>query len=103
MKKPHLPAIREVLRMHPSGMTTNDIHRRLPNIGRATTVKSALRKMPDAYVDRWTMGTGTRGQYEAVWCVIVPPPHCPHPTERFVYKPQTKWAEVASKTGALKK
>jgi hypothetical protein len=91
MKKPHLPAIRDILREHASGMTAHEIHALMPHINRATTIKSSLRRMPDAYVDRWTLNDGARGQYEAVWCVVVPPENCPYPTGRFVYQPRTQW------------
>lgn len=90
MKKPHIPAIRELLRVSPDGLTPKMIHEALPSISKVTIVKSALRKMPDAYIDRWVLMPGTRGQHEGIWCVVIPPPHCPHPKDRF-YKPQTTW------------
>ena len=96
MKKPHLPDIRAVLRQHREGLTIKEIHAKLPHIARSVTVKSALRKMPDAYIDRWVLNDGARGQYESVWCVVATPPHCPYPTDRFqsVGAPRTRWVEV---------
>lgn len=88
MKKPHAPDIRRVLVENPDGLTISRIHRRLPDITHAETVRNALERMPDAYIDRWT--TPIRGQYQAVWRVVVPPRHCPYPTDR--YKPETRWA-----------
>ena len=45
--------------------------------------------MPVAYIDRWV--DPVRGQWRAVWCVVVPPEHCPYPTDRF--KPETRWVD----------
>ena len=39
-------------------------------------VHRIVHHMPDAYIDRW-LKTGKR--FAAVWCVVVPPPHCPKP------------------------
>ena len=90
MKKSHLPAIRALLRQHEQGLTAKQIHQMLPHISKWTVVKSALRKMPDVYIDRWCLPGGTRGQFEAVWCAVIPPAHCPHPADRF-YQPKTTW------------
>jgi hypothetical protein len=38
-----------------------------------------VNSMPDAYIDRW-LKTGKR--FAAVWCVVVPPPHCPKPEKK---------------------
>lgn len=43
-------------------------------------VRLALKSMPDTYVDRWE--GPKRGQYAEVFCVVIPPPDCPHPTRR---------------------
>ena len=91
MKKPHTPAIREVLRAHPEGLTAKEIHLRLPHINKVTTVKSSLGKMPDVYIDRWK--DPVRGQWQAVWVAVTPPPNCPYPTNRFD-KPKTHWQEA---------
>lgn len=89
-----MPALRALLRQHPDGLTAKQLLEWLPLISKVTVVKSSLGKMPDVYIDRWTMNTGARGQHEAVWCVVEVPPHCPHPTDRF-YAPRTEWAEPA--------
>lgn len=86
MKKSHHPVIRELLRQNPDGMTLQQISSAL-NIAH---VKRCLMAMPDAYIDRWTKTHGSRGQYVAVWCVVVPPENCPYPTDRFE-KPSTRW------------
>jgi len=91
MKKPHLPDIREIMRATPDGMTTNQLHKALPHIKRVNTIRKCLERMPDAYIDRWVINPGNRGQYEAVWCVVIPPKHCPHPTDRHSRQPKTQW------------
>lgn len=90
MHKTHIPAIRAVLRKIPEGMTINQIRPHLPYIKKPNTIRKCLEKMPDSYVDRWVLNTGKRGQYEAVWCVVVPPENCPYPTDRFASK-LTRW------------
>lgn len=72
--------IRQLLREHPDGLTLKTIAER---VDRAEgTVRQLLSSMPDTYIDRWD--GPTRGQYAAVWCVVVPPDNCPHPTGRVV-------------------
>jgi len=88
MKTPHLPDIRAHLRANPEGMTVEHIHAMLPHITKRNTVRKCLERMPDAYIDRWIKGKF--GQYHAVWCVVVPPAHCPHPDDRFI---RTEWKE----------
>lgn len=84
----HEPHIRAVLRQHPEGLTTRQIMEHLPRIKKSQTLRNILeRRMPDAYIDRWA--APVRGQYQAVWCVVTPPRHCPYPTER--YAPETRW------------
>ena len=69
------PNIRALLRASEDGMTA-------AQIGEAMGVDQggvyhALVRMPDAYIDRYLLPV--RGQYAAVWCVVVPPENCPHP------------------------
>jgi hypothetical protein len=77
MKKPlkHI-AIRELLCKHPDGLSTKQICG-LTGIAERVT-RPALRKMADAYIDRWL-----RGEYqkppEAIWCVVAVPEDCPPP------------------------
>ena len=61
-------AIRAMLHSHPDGIRAREIHDALPGISRATTIMRSLHRMPDAYIDRWHLGQGARGQFEAVWC-----------------------------------
>lgn len=94
MKKPHLPQIREHLRTNSDGMTINQLRELMGYEGRNNTIRKCLERMPDAYIDRWILNPGKRGQYEAVWCVVVPPPHCPDPRERYSRAIKTVWAGV---------
>lgn len=70
--------VREVLRKAPDGLTIKDMMRLLLVADRSL-VRDTLRRMPDAYIDRWTKEGGTRGRYAAVWCVVIPPENCPPP------------------------
>jgi hypothetical protein len=69
--------VRQLLREQSDGLTIAQI---VDSIGiHNASVGQWLRRMPDAYIDRWL--PSTRGPASAVWCVVVPPPHCPHPRE----------------------
>jgi hypothetical protein len=85
----HTADIRAMLRSHPDGIRASEIHAAMPDISKATTIMRNLHRMPDAYIDRWYLGQGSRGQFEAVWCAVVTPKDCPHPTDRF--QPTTTW------------
>ena len=84
--------IRALLRGSRDGMTPLEI-------AEATglhiaNVRTALRSMPDVYVDRWT--PGKRGQFQKVWVAVVVPQDCPHPRDRATWgvhkvKPRTNW------------
>ncbi len=89
MKKPHAPALRSYLRDHPEGATIAQMQKDVESLAKVNdhTLRNALGSMPDVYIDRWA--DPKRGQYQAVWCVIVPPPDCPYPTNRF--RPETTW------------
>lgn len=93
MKKTHIPAIRTLLRDNEPGMTCNEIKAKLPYIYKVETIRKCLERMPDAFIDRWIKGA--RGQYHAVWCVVVPPPHCPHPKDRYV---RSEWKSSERQT-----
>ena len=99
MKKPHLPKIREILRKVPEGLTVNQLRPHLIEINKPNTIRKCLEKMPDAYIDRWILNAGNRGQYEAVWAVVVPPAHCPHPQDRFK-RIETQWMNDVSRQKA---
>ena len=68
--------IRQLLREHPDGLTTKAIAERVGTNEEAA--RKRLHEMPDTYIDRWD--GPRRGQYAAVWCVVIPPDNCPHPT-----------------------
>jgi len=73
--------VRQILYQHAEGMTSKEIMRLL-NMARIDTANRVLTNMPDTYVDRWIMTRGSRGQYQAVWCIVRPPANCPYPTDR---------------------
>jgi len=68
--------IRKLLRNEPDGLTLGEmcVHINAPY----ASLYDAAYKMPDAYIDRWTL-THNYVTSEAIWCVVVPPPHCPRP------------------------
>jgi len=84
--------IRTLLRSRPNGMSPLEIAAVLEM--HPANVRTALRAMPDVYVDRWRMGG--RGQYEKVWVAVPVPEDCPHPKDRTKWgvhhkKPRTQW------------
>ena len=95
MKKPHHPAIRELLRQHPDGLTLQQITSEL-GISHVKTTNRCVMAMPDVYIDRWTKTRNSRGQYLAIYCVWTPPPNCPYPTDRF--EGETRWANSTNIT-----
>lgn len=70
--------VRALLRGHPDGLSAQQIADKLGD--QRVRIYPILYAMPDAYIDRWERAGGN--QYEAVWCVVVPPDHCPHPGGR---------------------
>lgn len=72
--------IRQLLRDHPDGLDIKTITERVDRL--ESTVRMLLKNMPDTYIDRWE--GPRRGQYVAIWCVVVPPDNCPHPTRKVV-------------------
>jgi hypothetical protein len=76
MKSKH-DLVRKVLRDSADGLTVKQIM----DLSQVHTdsLSRILQTMPDAYIDRWS--GPTKGQYSAVWCVVVPPENCPHPTK----------------------
>lgn len=79
--------LRAILRSHPDGLNTAAL---ADMTGRdRKNVRDYLYKMCDTYIDRWD--GPYRGQYNAVWCVVVPPDNCPHPTRGVVaVRPRTR-------------
>lgn len=68
--------VRKVLRDSEDGLTVKQITEAV-GVDK-DPLSRILQTMPDAYIDRWS--GPTRGQYSAVWCVVVPPENCPRPT-----------------------
>lgn len=91
MKKPWHPRIRTLLREYHDGLTTTQISLLLGGEANPNAIRRALDSMPDAYIDRWIMKRESRGQYHAVWCVVVPPINCPHPQGRSNADVRTQW------------
>lgn len=85
MKKSNHASLRQILRDNPEGLTAERLAEMIGRSG--ATTRRSLESMPDAYIDRWQ--GPNRGQYAAVWCVVVPPVHCPHPRDQV--KPRTQW------------
>ena len=75
MKSKH-DLVRKVLRDSEDGLTVKQITEAV-GVDK-DPLSRILQTMPDAYIDRWS--GPTRGQYSAVWCVVVPPENCPRPT-----------------------
>ena len=69
--------IRALLRKSPDGLTVRELMAATGN-GQSYTL-TALRKMPDTYIDRWTPVQHT---HAAVWAVVEVPEDCPAPTKR---------------------
>ena len=87
--------IRTLLRTKPDGMSPIEIAA-LTGM-HVANVRTALRAMPDVYVDRWR--PAKRGQYEKVWAAVHVPEDCPHPNDRLKWgvhtkKPKTQWVIV---------
>jgi hypothetical protein len=74
---PKQKLIRETLRSNAEGMTVLQLAE-LAGTG-TSHVHRMLHKFPDAYIDRWVK---TGNFVTAVWCVVVPPPHCPRPDRK---------------------
>lgn len=84
--------IRTLLRAKAVGMTPVEIAAETGM--HVANVRTALRAMPDVYVDRWR--AGKRGQFEKVWVAVHVPEDCPHPRDRVKWgvntkKPKTQW------------
>jgi hypothetical protein len=68
-------SVRVTLRGIPDGATLEDLSELLDRS--KYNVRKVLKNMPDTYIDRWEVAP--RGQYKAVWCVVIPPTDCPRP------------------------
>lgn len=95
MKPVRQERVRKLLRDNPVGMTPLEIAEETGM--HPANVRTALRAMPDCYVDRWR--PGKRGQFEKVWVAVPVPEDCPHPRDK-VFKggrglpPKTVWQPV---------
>jgi hypothetical protein len=75
MKLSLINSVRVTLRGIPDGITLEDLSELLNRS--KYNVRKVLKNMPDVYIDRWEVAP--RGQYKAVWCIVVPPIDCPRP------------------------
>lgn len=73
------PLIRKILREEEDGTTVAELADRLG--AKKVSIASALARMPDTYIDRWTEAGQSR-PYEAIWCIVTPPEDCPKPTRK---------------------
>lgn len=90
MKPTRQQAIRELLLKHPLGLTRQEISYAL-NI-HVANIKTAIKGMPDVFVDRWILGG--HGQYQKIYCAVYVPEDCPHPKDRIYRQPKTTWVNV---------
>jgi len=68
--------VRRMLRENADGLSISEI---LARSGlKSNNVYRILRRMPDAYIDRWVRNN-TNHQTSAIWCVVIPPEDCPRP------------------------
>lgn len=79
MKSQWPQVIRKILREEEDGTTVAELADRLD--ARKVSIASALSRMPDTYIDRWTEA-GQSQPYEAIWCIVTPPENCPKPTRK---------------------
>lgn len=69
--------VRALLKEHPDGLTMKQIMNMFPT-RTESNIRRTLKMLPDVYIDRWE--SAPRKAYKAVWCVVIPPEDCPHPT-----------------------
>ena len=95
MKPVRQKRIRDLLHKYPDGLTITQMQNMTGML--RSNVRTAVKAMPDVYVDRWA--PGNRGQLEKVWCAVVVPEDCPHPKDK-IFKggtpPKTTWQQVQS-------
>lgn len=95
MKPVRQQKVRALLLKYRDGLTADEISK-LTGL-HVANVRTALRAMPDMYVDRWERAK--RNQHVKVWCAVYVPPDAPHPNDK-VFKggrglpPKTVWREV---------
>lgn len=90
MKKTGLiKELRAILRGYPDGLSTTALAAMTARSN--NNVRNTLARMPDAYIDRWQ--TTSQKSYSAVWCVVIPPDNCPHPTRKVVAVRSRGWKD----------
>lgn len=85
MKRQIRHELRELLRAHPDGLTILEMMK--VTAAGEHSVRQALTKMPDAYIDRWVPRSGMPA---AVWCVVEVPENCPRPEPGRTKTPEEK-------------
>jgi len=83
--------VRAALKAHPDGLTAVQLHQMIE--APEGRMRSVLKTMPDAYIDRWVY-RGTQKHLNAVWCVVPVPENCPKPEKT----PGTKYARSVKKS-----
>jgi hypothetical protein len=81
-----------LLRKYDDGLSINDIAKLLGF--ETNTVRKALNKMPDVYIDRWQTSRTSRIPF-SVWIAVVPPPNCPKPKPEYK-KTNARLAKLSS-------
>lgn len=71
-------SIRTLLRENADGMDVGTLANRLDR--EPGNIRTRLKAMPDAYIDRWLVRWGNPPL--AIWCVVVPPENCPKPVTK---------------------
>ena len=69
--------IRQVLR-ETGGLTVSELSKRV-GYSDSKSALTALKSMPDTYIDRWNTD---KQRWSAVWCVVDVPPDCPRPDRK---------------------
>ena len=78
MRQITIPIVDQVLRQYSDGLTIPQME--LITDRPKSSLKRALLKMNNVYIDRWDVGLN--GNYAAVWCLHLPPANCPKPPKR---------------------
>ena len=80
MKNHREVAVRKLLRATPDGLTVEMIADKVKTD--KTHVGRILKRMPDAYIDRWSPSPAGHRWWRAIWCVVIPPDNCPRPESK---------------------
>jgi hypothetical protein len=76
--------IRDILLASEDGLTVKQIAEALGDDNYKSVAKT-VKLIHGVYIDRWTVPK--RGQYAAVYACVEVPENAPHPTERYIPKP----------------